>query len=70
MEKSVIFYRAVGVALVRPPRIDEVRTYAIMTETAAEARLTALHWAAAGCVMPVWDGIDEDVPFLPREWFR
>lgn len=60
----------VGVALERPPRIDQLRCYTIEAETFLDARITVLHMAARGAIMAVWDGISEDVPFLPPELFR
>lgn len=66
----MIHHICVGVALERPPRIDEFRSYALEAATPLEARELALLIACHGAVMPVWDGLEEDVPFLPNAWLR
>lgn len=45
----------VGVALRRPPRVDQLRQYRVSACSGREAELTALQWAAGspGVVMPV-----------------
>lgn len=43
----------VGVALRRPPRVDEYRKYLVAAESPLAAELVACQWAAATCVMPV-----------------
>jgi len=45
----------VGVALRRPPRMDEIRKYLIAADRPLAAELLACQWAAAGdgVVMPV-----------------
>lgn len=60
----------VGVALHRPPRIDQLRAYEVAAGCWDDARLAALQMAACRCVMPVWAGIDEELPLLPEGWFR
>ncbi len=66
----MIFDIAVGVALQRPPRIDEFRHIKVEAGHEQEARLIACQVAAATCVMPVWDGWPEDVPHIPEGWLR
>jgi hypothetical protein len=66
----VIFDIAVGVALQRPPRIDEFRHIRIEAGSETEARLIACQVASADSVMPVWDGWPEDVVHLPEGWIR
>jgi len=44
----------VGVALSRPPKIDEYRGYVVVADTDAEARTVALQMASCTSVMPVW----------------
>lgn len=61
---------AVGVALFRPPMIDEFRRYEIEAEDDREAQLIACQMATHSCVMPVWSGWPDDVPFLPDYWIR
>lgn len=65
-----IFHIAVGVALERPPRIDEFRHIIVSAPGETEARGIALQIASATSVMPVWDGWPEDVAHLPEEWMR
>lgn len=65
-----IFHIAVGVALQRPPRIDEFRYVQVAAGDEIEARWLACAMAAATSVMPVWDGWPEDVPHVPEEWMR
>jgi len=52
----------VGVALRRPPRMDEIRKYLIAADRPLVAELLACQWAAAsdGVVMPVFSRL---VPF-------
>jgi hypothetical protein len=66
----MIHHVAVGVALVRPPRIDQFRAYVIEADTEQAAELTAHAMACRGAAMPVWIGWPEDVPHLPEEWLR
>jgi hypothetical protein len=66
----MIFDIAVGVALQRPPLIDEFRHIRVEAGHEQEARLIACQMASGGTVMPVWDGIPEDVPHIPEEWIR
>jgi hypothetical protein len=60
----------VGVALERPPKIDQLRAYEIEAASWDEARLDALLISYNNAVMPCWSGIEEEIPFLPDEWFR
>lgn len=69
-EEFVIFDIAVGVALERPPRIDEFRHVRVEADDETDARLLATQIASCGTVMPVWDGWPEDVPHVPEEWLR
>lgn len=49
----------VGVALKRPPTIDEYRHTVVWAEDGVEAELIALQVAACTCVMPVWSVVEE-----------
>lgn len=60
----------VGVALRRPPMIDEFRHVRVAAADETDARLAACQMASIGCVMPVWDGWPEDVPHVPDAWIR
>lgn len=66
----MIFDIAVGVALERPPLIDEFRHIKVEAGSETEARLIACQVASVDSVMPVWDGWPEDVAHLPKEWVR
>jgi hypothetical protein len=66
----MIFRVAVGVALERPPRIDEFRLVVVDAPDAADARLAASQMAAATSVMPVWTGRPDDVLDVPAGWLR
>ena len=66
----MIFDIAVGVALQRPPRIDEFQHIRVEAGHEQEARLIACQIAYCTGVMPVWDGIPEDVPHVPDRWLR
>lgn len=53
-----MIYRVdVGVALSRPPKIDEYRTYAIEAGSKVEANILACQMAACTSVMPVWSKV-------------
>jgi hypothetical protein len=60
----VIWYIHVGVALARPPRLDEYRRYAIEADCPYEAEELALQMASHDSVMPVWSKVvgDEEFP--------
>lgn len=49
----------VGVALTRPPIIDEYRHTKVWAETGLEAELIACQVAACTSVMPVWAVVEE-----------
>ncbi len=66
----MIHHVVVGVALQRPPLIDEFRYYVIEDDSEHDAELTALHMAYRASVMPLWRGWPEDVQHLPNEWIR
>jgi hypothetical protein len=66
----VIFNVVIGVALHRPPRIDEFRLVQVEAADRNEARLIACQIAAVDSVMPVWDGWPDDVGTLPEGWLR
>lgn len=66
----MIFDVAVGVALERPPRIDEFRLVSVEAVWWPEARLAAAQVSAATSVMPVWTGRPEDVADVPDGWLR
>jgi hypothetical protein len=52
-----VHYINIGVALKRPPFVDEYRRYAIAADTRTEAELIALQMAACTSVMPVRLGV-------------
>lgn len=60
----MIFYVHVGVALERPPKIHELRRYAVEARSGIEAKEIALCMACCTSVMPVWAKIvgDEEFP--------
>ena len=60
----MIFAVSVGVALSRPPLIDEFRRYEIDTVSESEAELVACQIAACTSVMPVWAGWPDEVPHI------
>lgn len=66
----MIFHVATGVALERPPLIDEFRSVVIAADTEIEALMIALQISSATSVMPVWAGSPDDVEHLPEEWIR
>lgn len=66
----MIHHVVVGVALQRPPMIDEFRYYVIEDDSEQVADMIALRMAGRGSVMPVWLGWPEDVEHLPTEWIR
>lgn len=49
----------VGVALKRPPTIDEYRHIKVWAEDGVEAELIACQVAACTSVMPVWSVVEE-----------
>jgi hypothetical protein len=59
----VIYYVEAGVALERPPTVQEYRKYVVWAPSATEASLTAAQMAACTCVMPVSTEVvgDEEV---------
>lgn len=65
-----VFHIAVGVALQRPPLIDEFRYVLVSAGCETEARGIALQITATTSVMPVWDGWPDDVAHLPEGWIR
>ena len=62
----MIYYVHVGVALVRPPTIQEYRRYAVEARSGLQAKETALQMASCTSVMPVWAKLvgDEEVGTL------
>jgi hypothetical protein len=66
----MIFDVAVGVALQRPPRIDEFRHVRVEATWWPEARLLAAQIASCGTVMPLWTGRPDQVVNVPEEWMR
>lgn len=48
-----MFEVEVGLALRRPPRLDQLRKYLIVARSPIEAELVALWMAGRDCVMPV-----------------
>lgn len=66
----LIHYVMVGVALERPPKIDQLRAYEIEAASWQEARLTASQMSMHNAIMPVWSGIEEELQFIPDDWFR
>ena len=61
---------AVGVALSRPPLIDEFRHIQVEAEGLGEARIIACQIAACTSMMPVWTGWPEDVAEVRESWLR
>lgn len=57
----MIFTVHVGVALTRPPVIDELRRIVVEAESDSEAALIATQIASCTSVMPVWSEVQEDV---------
>lgn len=55
-----VFYVEVGVALRRPPRIDEYRLYAVEAGSRYEAELVATQMASCTCTMPLSSEISYD----------
>lgn len=49
----------VGVALTRPPTIDEYRRTKVWAANPIEAELIACQVAACTSVMPVWSDVEE-----------
>lgn len=66
----MIFDVVVGVALVRPPKIDEFRHVRVEARGMTEAWLLAAQMASHDVVMPVWIGTPSAVPGVPEEWCR
>lgn len=66
----LIHYVMVGVALERPPKIDQLRAYEIEAASWEDARLDALLISYHNSVMPCWAGIEEELQFIPDDWFR
>lgn len=48
-----VFEVEVGLAMSRPPHLDEIRKYLIVARSPIEAELVALWMAGRDCVMPV-----------------
>lgn len=57
---SRIYEVIVGVALARPPKVDEYRKTLVVADSAVEAQLIACQIAACTSVMPVSSRIETD----------
>jgi hypothetical protein len=67
---AAVYTVALGVALRRPPRIDEFRKVTVTANGPADAQLIAAQISSCTCAMVVWAGTPDDVPDVNRSLMR